>query len=77
MVIKDNNGVMMYEGVCIDLMDKLSELMGFTYTISLVADGKYGAFDETTNTWTGLVKHLIDHVSMLKLDRYQECLIEI
>ena len=43
-------------------MDKLSELMGFTYTISIVADGNYGAFDEETNTWTGLVKDLIDHV---------------
>ena len=46
-------------------MDKLSELMGFTYNISLVADGNYGAFDEETNTWTGLVKDLIDRVSAI------------
>jgi len=62
-----NNSVVAYEGLCIDLMDKLSELMGFTYTISLVADGKFGAFDEETNTWTGLVKDLIDHVGAVML----------
>lgn len=52
----------MFEGLCIDMMNRLSELMGFTYSISLVADGEYGAFDEETNTWNGLVRDLIDQV---------------
>jgi len=60
----------MYEGLCIDLMDRLSGLMGFTYTISLVADGQFGAFDEGANTWTGLVKDLIDYVSTRLVTSY-------
>jgi len=60
-----NDSTVMFAGLCIDLMDRLSGLMGFTYTISLVADGQYGAFDEETNTWTGLVKDLVDQVCQL------------
>ena len=62
-----NDSVVTFEGLCIDLIDKLSELMGFTYNISLVADGQYGAFDDVTNTWTGLVKDLMDYVSIFVL----------
>jgi len=57
-----DDGAMVLEGLCIDMMKKLSGLMGFTYTISFVPDGQYGAFDEGANAWNGLVKHLIDHV---------------
>ena len=56
------NGTTMYEGLCIDLMDKLSELMGFSYTLKIVKDGKFGGQDEDGN-WMGLIGDLVNHVS--------------
>ena len=52
----------MYEGLCIDLMDKLSELMGFSYTLRTVEDGRYGGQDEDGN-WMGLIGDLVNRVS--------------
>ena len=49
------------EGFCIDLMNKLSEVLGFTYSISFVEDGQFGG--QVGNSWTGLVGDLIQHVS--------------
>ena len=43
-------------------MDKLSEVLGFTYTISIVEDGRYGGQDEDGN-WMGLVGDLVNRVS--------------
>ena len=43
-------------------MDRLSEIMGFSYTIRTVEDGKYGGQDEDGN-WLGLVGDLVNCVS--------------
>ena len=43
-------------------MDKLSEVLGFSYRISIVEDGRYGGQDEDGN-WMGLVGDLVNHVS--------------
>ena len=51
-----------YEGFCIDLMDKLSEILGFTYTLYLVEDGQFGGQNED-GSWNGLVGDLVNHVS--------------
>lgn len=51
-----------YQGFCIDLMDKLSEVLGFSYRISLVEDGQFGGQTEN-NSWTGLVGDLVNRVS--------------
>lgn len=50
------------KGLCIDLLNKLSEKMGFHYTIRLVADGQYGGQLED-GSWTGLVGDLIQRVN--------------
>ncbi|KAM7420048.1 hypothetical protein PAMA_014656 [Pampus argenteus] len=50
-----------FEGYCIDLLRELANILGFTYEIRLVEDGKYGAQDENTGQWNGMVKELIDH----------------
>lgn len=52
-----------FEGYCIDLLRELAHILGFTYEIRLVEDGKYGAQDDNTGQWNGMVKELIDHVS--------------
>lgn len=53
-----------FEGYCIDLLRELAIILGFTYEIRLVDDGKYGSQDESTGQWNGMVKELIDHVSL-------------
>lgn len=54
-----------FEGYCIDLLRELSTILGFTYEIRLVEDGKYGAQDDVNGQWNGMVRELIDHVSVL------------
>lgn len=51
-----------FEGYCVDLLKELSHILGFSYEIRLVEDGKYGAQDDK-GQWNGMVKELIDHVS--------------
>ena len=43
-------------------MDKLSEMLGFSYRLSLVEDGRFGGQDEDDN-WLGLVGDLVNQVS--------------
>lgn len=54
-----------FEGYCIDLLQKLSEILGFKYEIRLVEDGKYGVKEDTTQQWNGMVRELMDHVSLI------------
>lgn len=54
-----------FEGYCIDLLRELSGILGFRYEVRLVEDGKYGALDESTGQWNGMVRELMDHVSQL------------
>ncbi|KAG8506894.1 Glutamate receptor ionotropic, kainate 3 [Galemys pyrenaicus] len=49
-----------FEGYCIDLLKELSHILGFSYEIRLVEDGKYGAQDDK-GQWNGMIKELIDH----------------
>ncbi|CAG0889113.1 unnamed protein product [Darwinula stevensoni] len=48
-----------YEGVLVDLLDQLGDLVGFQYKIELVKDGTYGYYNHATQTWTGLVGGVI------------------
>lgn len=52
-----------FEGYCIDLLRELANILGFTFEVRLVEDGKYGVQDENTGQWNGMVKELMDHVS--------------
>lgn len=58
-----------FEGYCIDLLRELSGILGFRYELRLVEDGKYGALDESTGQWNGMVRELMDHVSQPELSR--------
>ena len=57
-----------FEGYCIDLLKELAHILGFSYEIRLVEDGKYGAQDDK-GQWNGMIKELIDHVSGSAMDR--------
>lgn len=53
-----------FEGYCVDLLRELAGILGFHYEIQLVEDGKYGALEESTGQWNGMVRELMDHVSL-------------
>lgn len=60
-----------FEGYCIDLLRELSTILGFRYEVRLVEDGKFGALDEGTGQWNGMVRELIDHVSHWYIGKIQ------
>lgn len=51
-----------FEGFCIDLLKELAGILGFSYEIRLVPDGKYGSQDDK-GQWNGLIRELMEHVS--------------
>uniref|UniRef100_A0A4W3I6T3 Glutamate receptor n=1 Tax=Callorhinchus milii TaxID=7868 RepID=A0A4W3I6T3_CALMI len=53
-----------FEGYCLDLLKELSNILGFTYEVRLVADGKYGAQNDK-GQWNGMVRELVDHIADL------------
>uniref|UniRef100_A0A4W4F6E4 Glutamate receptor n=1 Tax=Electrophorus electricus TaxID=8005 RepID=A0A4W4F6E4_ELEEL len=50
-----------FEGYCVDLLRELASILGFRYEIQLVEDGRYGALEESTGEWNGMVRELMDH----------------
>ena len=59
----DKDPSLQYEGFCIDLLNSIAKALNFNYEIYEVEDGHFGAQDETTGEWRGLVRELIDKVS--------------
>ena len=64
------DGGIIYQGLCIDLIDRLSEIMGFSYRLRTVEDGRFGGQDEDGN-WMGLIGDLVNRVS--NSDFYHYC----
>ncbi|XP_074661552.1 glutamate receptor ionotropic, kainate 2-like [Tubulanus polymorphus] len=48
------------EGYVIDLLKNMSGSIGFKYQLYLIPDGQFGAKDEVTKQWNGMVKELVD-----------------
>ena len=57
-------GNMVFEGFCIDLLAMIAEQLGFHYKLYLVPDGKFGAKSIKTGEWNGMVRELMDKVSV-------------
>nr|WBU77235.1 ionotropic receptor [Odontothrips loti] len=53
-----------YEGFCIELLQTIAATVGFEYTLQLVPDGKYGVFDLESGEWNGIVRQLMDKVTV-------------
>lgn len=49
-----------FEGFCVDLLEQISDQVGFKYIIELVPDNNYGALNLTSGEWNGLVKELME-----------------
>ena len=56
------------EGFCADLFRKLAEETKFSYSIYVVPDGAFGIKDPTTRKWNGLVRELVERVSVINHD---------
>ena len=65
MLVKDSEqktGNDRYEGYNIDLVESISQILGFNYTIRIVEDGKYGSYDKATDSWNGMIGELLSQV---------------
>lgn len=56
-----------YEGFSMDLIDGIAGILGFKYEFRLAEDGKYGNYDPVTKSWNGLIKDLLDRVSVKQI----------
>ena len=54
-----------YTGYFVDILEEMSKLGGFNYTIWVVADGRFGFLDPVTGRWNGMIKELLDRVGLL------------
>lgn len=61
---KNYTGNARFYGFCVDILDRVSQEVGFDYILDLVVDRKYGAQDPETGEWNGMVKQLMQHVSL-------------
>ena len=59
-----------FEGFCVDLLREIADEVRFKYLFYIVPDDKYGAPDES-DVWNGMVRELIDNVSLRRLSLFQ------
>lgn len=52
-----------YEGFIIDLLNDLSAMVDFRYDIVLVPDNNYGAKNDSSGEWNGMVREVMEGVS--------------
>ena len=62
----DGDGKVHWKGYCIDLVNALSDLMGFDFELYQAPDGQYGHMNEQME-WDGAIKELIDQVKCVGL----------
>ncbi|CAD6188888.1 unnamed protein product [Caenorhabditis auriculariae] len=53
------NGKTIYEGFCVDLLDKLAEMLHFDYQLKIVKDNKYGEQINGTDQWDGMIGEIL------------------
>lgn len=51
-----------YDGYSVELIDKISKILNFSYVFELVPDGNYGSYKEENKSWDGLIQRLREHV---------------
>lgn len=59
-MVKDEKAPRGFHGYGVDLMDKIAEVLGFSYVIYEVKDKLYGITDGK-GEWNGIVRELIDN----------------
>ena len=56
-----------FEGYSVDLIEEISRILGFNYSIRLVSDNRYGSFNRETKEWDGMIKELLDQKADLAI----------
>jgi len=56
-----------FEGFGIELIEKLSQKLGFNFTFQLQEDKKYGNKDKETGEWNGMIRELMDDKAQLAI----------
>lgn len=51
-----------YYGYVIDLLDRLAEIVGFSYSLHVTQDGSFG-FEQPDGSWNGIIGELVRKVS--------------
>lgn len=64
-----------FEGAAIDILDELSRILGFSYTIYLSPDGKAGVENPDTGEWNGAIKEIMEKVQFF-LCMFYTCWLE-
>lgn len=53
-----------FEGFGIDIIQELSNMLGFKYIFKLQEDGAYGTLNNATGEWNGMIRELREGVSV-------------
>ena len=59
---KNYTGNARFYGFCIDLLELIADMAGFSYIMEVVPDRTYGAQDPETGEWDGMVNEIIKGV---------------
>ncbi|KAK7085548.1 hypothetical protein SK128_021964, partial [Halocaridina rubra] len=49
-----------YEGFCLDLLNEISRILKFNFTLVPVPENAYGSRDKVTGEWNGMMKELLE-----------------
>lgn len=60
------------EGYCIDLLQKLSEMLHFKYKVGIVKDGKYGRLS-SNGSWSGMIGEIVRKVRCFCFFSWKRC----
>lgn len=61
---KNYTGNNRFYGFSMDLLDEIARIAKFSYIVDLNPDGAYGVAHPVTGEWNGVVKQLMQHVSI-------------
>ena len=59
---EETNSGITYSGYIPDLLDALTKISAYTYTLTHIPSNQYGA--KINGTWTGLVGELVNNVNI-------------
>ena len=66
---EDCEGNNCWSGMVNDMVERLADELGFTYEYIQPADMKFGAMNETTKEWNGMIRDLLDNkTDMIAID---------
>lgn len=51
-----------FEGFVFDIIDEISQMLGFNYIFKLVDDSNWGSLNKITGEWNGMIRELLDGV---------------